>query len=59
MIKNVALKKFLKGSIFKGITLVNKLLPKDDNIILLYMGNKGLGFNLSVLYEYLLENNYI
>lgn len=58
MIRNVALKKFLKGSIFRGITFVNKLLPKDDNIILLYMGNKGLGFNLSVLYEYLLENKY-
>lgn len=58
MIKNVRVKKILKGSIFRGITLINKMIPKNDNIILLYMGNKGLGFNLSVLYRYLLDNNY-
>lgn len=58
MIKNVALKKFLKGTVFKGVSLVNKIIPKNDNIILLYMGNKGIGFNLRPLYNYLIENNY-
>ncbi len=58
MIKNVALKKILKGTIFKGITLINKIIPKDEKIVLLYMGNKGLGFNLRPLYNYLIDNDY-
>ena len=58
MIKNVALKKALKGSIFKCITLLNRIIPKDDSIILLHMGNKGIGFNLEPLLDYLLENRY-
>lgn len=55
MIKNTLLKKVLKESIFKVITTINRVLPKDDKVILLYMGNKGLGFNLSVLFDYMIE----
>lgn len=58
MIKNVALKKILKSSIFKCISLVNKVLPKDDNLILLHIGNKGINYNLRELYDYLMENGY-
>ena len=56
MLKNVKLKKVLKGTIFKGISLINNIIPKKDNYILLYSGNKGIGFNLLPLKEYLLEN---
>ena len=58
MIKNVIIKKILKSTIFKGITLINKIYHKKDNIILLYMGNKGLGFNLEPLYGYLLKEGF-
>lgn len=56
MIKNTSLKKVLKGSVFKGITVINRIFPKNDKVILLYMGNKGLGFNLSVLFDYMIEH---
>jgi len=58
MIKNEFLKKMLKGSIFKVISNVNKLVKKNDEIILLHMGNKALGFNLEPLYKYLIDNRY-
>lgn len=58
MLKNVKLKKVLKGTIFKGISLINNIIPKKDNYILLYSGNKGIGFNLLPLKEYLLENKF-
>ncbi|MCX4325833.1 MAG: CDP-glycerol glycerophosphotransferase family protein [Lachnospiraceae bacterium] len=58
MIKNVMIKKILKSTVFKGITLINKIYPKKDNIILLYMGNKGLGFNLEPLYDYLVREGF-
>lgn len=58
MIKNVRVKKILKSTIFKGITLINKFIPKKDNYILLYSGNKGISFNLLPLKNYLLKNGY-
>ena len=58
MIQNVFLKRVLKGTIFKIITYVNRILPKNDYNILLYMGNKGIGFNLAPLYDYLISNGY-
>lgn len=58
MIQNVTLKKFLKGTVCKLVTCANKVLPKSDAIVLLYMGNKGIGFNLAPLYDYLITNGY-
>lgn len=58
MIKNIYLKKILKRTVFKVITAINYIIPKKDNSILLYMGNKGIGFNLEPLYDYLLDNEY-
>ena len=46
MIKNVFVKRFLKRTIFPVLTLVNKVIPKDDNIIFLYSANKGVQHNL-------------
>lgn len=58
MIKNVFLKKALKSSVFRGISFINRFSPKDDNIILLHMGNKGISFNNEAMLDYLIENEY-
>ncbi|KGE75010.1 CDP-glycerol glycerophosphotransferase family protein [Lactiplantibacillus paraplantarum] len=57
MIKNVFLKNLLIGSVFKAVSGVNKIVPKDDHKILLY---SDLGFrdNVKYLYEYLINNHY-
>ena len=36
MIKNVALKKFLSGTVFQGISALNRAVPVRDDVILLY-----------------------
>lgn len=56
MIKNVKLKKVLKGSVFKVVSLLNRAIPKRDDYILLYAANKGISFNLKPLLEYLEEH---
>ena len=58
MMKNVVLKKILKSTVFKGFSMVNKIIPKDETKIMLYSGNRGLAFNLIPLRKYLLENQY-
>lgn len=58
MIKNVKLKKFLKSTAFRAISAVNKLIPKDDRIVLLYSANKGIQFSLIPLRKYLMDNKY-
>lgn len=58
MIKNVFVKKILKSTIFKGFSLVNMVISKDDNIILLYSANKGIQHSLIPLREYFLENGF-
>jgi len=55
---NVKLKKALKNSIFPILTLINKIVPKNDNLILLYSGNKGINNCLVPLRKYLLDNGY-
>jgi CDP-glycerol glycerophosphotransferase (TagB/SpsB family) len=58
MFKNKGLKIFLKKTIFPCLTLVNKLLPKDDKVILLYTANNGVSFCNLTMRKYLLEHNY-
>lgn len=58
MIKNVTLKKILKSSVFKVVSVVNKFVPKDDNIVLLYSANKGIQHSLIPMRDYLLANNF-
>lgn len=58
MIRNVRLKKVLKSTVFRIISLVNKIIPKKNNYIMLYSGNKGIDFNLLPLKKYLIENRY-
>lgn len=58
MIKNVALKKLLKASVFKVATLINFIVPKKHNIVLLYSANKGIQHSLIPLKKFLLNNSY-
>lgn len=58
MYKNVRLKRMLKSTIFPFFTGINKLIKKDDNIILLYSANHGIEHNLTPLKKYLLEHGY-
>lgn len=58
MLSNVKIKKILKNSIFPIFTLLNKIVSKRDDIILLYSGNKGINNCLVPLRKYLLDNGY-
>lgn len=58
MIKSVFIKRFLKNTVFKGFTILNQIIPKDDNIVLLYSANKGIQHSLIPLREYLLKNGF-
>ena len=56
MQRNVKVKRLLKSTIFQPLTWLNKVIPKDDRIILLYSGNMGIRHNLKPLLEWLLDN---
>lgn len=56
--KNLKLKKCLKQTIFPVISYINKLLPKNDKKVLLYIPSKRLTYSLGPLRQYLLENGY-
>lgn len=58
MIKNVTAKKILKNTVFKVLSVVNKIIPKDDNVVLLYSANKGIQHSLVPLREYLISNGF-
>lgn len=58
MVRNVVIKKMLKSSVFRILTVLNKIIPKDDNIVMLYSANKGIQFSLVPLKQYLLDNGY-
>ena len=55
MVKSVKLKKVLKSSIFKFASTINKIIPKNDNKVMLYSANRGIEFNLKPLLEFMLE----
>ena len=58
MFKNVKLKRVLKNTIFPALTLINKLIPKNDRLIMLYSANMGIQHNLKPLKDFLVENGY-
>ena len=58
MINNVRLKKILKSLVFPIFTQINKIIPKDENLVLLYSANKGVVFCNLVLRDYLLRNRF-
>lgn len=58
MIKNTLVKKILKNSVFKIANFINRLVPKDDKVVLLYSANKGIQFSLVPLRDYLIKNDF-
>lgn len=58
MFKNRKMKKALKNSVFKVVTVVNQYIPKNDKIVLLYSSNMGVRHNLRAVKKYLIENDY-
>lgn len=55
MLNNVKLKKLLKTLVFRPLTLVNKIIPKNDKIILLHISNLGIRHNLKPIKDYLIK----
>ena len=58
MLNNVKIKKALKSTVFKPLNLVNNMISKDDNLILLHISNYGIRHNLKPIKEYLIKNEY-
>ncbi len=58
MLRNEKLKIFLKSFIFPMLTSINKFVPKDDNLVLLYSPNRGIEHNLRPLRDYMLKHHY-
>lgn len=56
--KNLFIKNLLKGSIFPFISFLNRIIPKSDIRVLLYIPNKRFVYSLGPLKQYLLENGY-
>lgn len=48
----------LKGSIFPCISFINRMIPKNDKRVLLYIPNKRFVYSLGPLKQYLVENGY-
>lgn len=57
MLKSERVKLILSKSLFKLLSVVNQMIPKDDKLILLY-SNMGFRDNVAYLYDYLIKNNY-
>ena len=58
MIKNVKLKRFLVDAIFPVFSVINRVIPKDENIIFFYCANDELNDNSKAVFDYLIENDY-
>ena len=58
MIKNRSLKRFLKSSIVPIASFVNKLVPKNPSLVLLYTANGKICYSLIPLRDYLLEHGF-
>lgn len=58
MFQNTYLKKILKNTIFKPLNILNAMLPKDDNVVMLYISTLGIRHNLKPVLEYMIENGY-
>lgn len=56
--KNLFVKRLLKGSIFPLMTAINKIIPKSDRKVLLYIPNNRMVYSLEPLKRYLIENGF-
>lgn len=58
MVRNQKLKKFLINRIFPFFTVINNIIPKEKNRILIYSANDRLRDNSGAILEYLITNKY-
>lgn len=58
MIRNIMLKRFLVNTVFPFFSLINQIIPKDENTIFFYCANDELNDNSEAVFNYLLENGY-
>ncbi|MBQ4536497.1 MAG: CDP-glycerol glycerophosphotransferase family protein [Lachnospiraceae bacterium] len=58
MFKSVAIKKALKSTVFTVATFINKVIPKEDSIVILYSANRGVNNNLKGVKDYLLQEDF-
>lgn len=56
--KSLVIKGILKKNVFPFISFLNKLIPKNDKRVLLYIPNKRFVYSLGPLKQYLLEKGY-
>ena len=57
MIKNVRVKKLLTNTVFKLLSCLNYVIPKDDNLVLFY-SNMGFRDNIEYLYDFTIKSGY-
>lgn len=57
MIKNLKIKLLLTNTVFKALSALNAIVPKDDKIVLLY-SNMGFRDNIAYLYDYMIREEY-
>lgn len=56
--KNLVFKNILKGYVFPFFSFLNKVIPKNEKKVLLYIPNKRFVYSLGPLKQYFLENGY-
>ena len=55
---NIWLKDFLVKTVFRIASVVNSIIPKNPNKILLYENNVGFQDNTRAIYDYMIRNKY-
>ena len=56
--KSLKIKNVLKNTIFPVVTLLNRVIPKNNKRVLLYIPNKRFVYSLGPLKQYLIENGF-
>ena len=59
MLKNVMIKKVLKSTVSPILSVINNVVPKKDEYVLLYSPNHGIEHNLRPFRDFLLENKQL
>lgn len=58
IITSLYFKRFLKNSIFRVLSIINKCIPKDDKLVLLYISYFGIRHTLIPIRKYLVDNEF-
>ena len=58
MLKSLFINRLLKETVFRLLSVVNRLVPKNDRLVLLYISNLGIRHSLVPIRKYLLDNHF-